>query len=245
MGTVSFEQVKEWVSKNHSHPVRLRVFMGKDTVRVQEDSNQSDGWSKRLITPSTPLSAILMMEDDIYSSIPSTARHSQLRDETTELQEKATLHLKGRSWPVRRTAEGLAAVGLEMERHSLWTPLGWKALCQLRECQIVVLDEALKTIVFYPEDVRLWNRGRSTYIMDSTAHTVLIPPETYSLLSWVCKHEALSYAVAWPQQEGTMEEIKAAAVAVGEATVKVTKDKLGIKVGRAQAVKVLKEWDTK
>ena len=39
--------------------------------------------------------------------------------------------------------------------------------------------------------------------------------------------------------EGTLEEIKAAAVAVGEATVKITKDKLGAKVGRAQSVKAL------
>lgn len=239
MGTISFEKVKEWVSKNHSQPVKLSVFLGKDTVHAPEDSHQSDGWSKRLITPSTPLSAVLMLQDDIYNAIPSTARHSQLRDETTELQEKATLHLKGRAWPVRRTAEGLAGIGLEMEKHSLWTAIGWRALCHLRECQIVVLNETLKTLVFYPEDVRLWTKERPVYIMDATAHTVLIGPEGYNLLSWVCKHEKDGYEINWPHQEGTMEEIKAAAVAVGEATVKITKDKLGAKVGRAQSVKAL------
>jgi len=239
MGTISFEKVKEWVSKNHSQPVKLSVFLGKDTVRAPEDSHQSDGWSKRLITPSTPLSAVLMLQDDIYNAIPSTARHSQLRDETTELQEKATLHLKGRAWPVRRTAEGLAGVGLEEEKHSLWTALGWRALCHLRECQIIVLNEALKTLVFYPEDVRLWNKACPVYIMDATAHTVLIGPEGYNLLSWICNHEKMGYEVVWPQMDGTLEEIKAAAVAVGEATVKITKDKLGVKVGRAQSVKAL------
>jgi hypothetical protein len=239
MGTVSFEKVKEWVSKNHSQPVKLSVFLGKDTVRASEDSQQSDGWSKRLITPSTPLSAVMMLQDDMYNAIPSTARHSQLRDMTTELQEKATLHLKGRAWPVRRTAEGIAGIGLETEKHSLWTPIGWRALCHLRECQIIVLDEALKTLTFYPEDVRLWTKTRPVYIMDGTAHTVYIGPEGYNLLSWICKHEKDGYTVNWPCQEGTLEEIKAAAVAVGEATVKITKDRLGAKVGRAQSVKAL------
>jgi hypothetical protein len=242
MATVSLTKVKEWLSKNHSKPVRLHVFMGKDTVNSIGETEESDGWSKRLITPSTPLSAILMFEDDIYNSIPSTARYSQLRDETTNLQEKASIHLKGRAWPVRRTSEGLAAVGLEEERHSLWTPLGWRALCHLRECQFIVFNEALKTVVFYPEDIRLWSKSRPVYIMDSTAHTVIIPPENYSLINWISKHERESYVIEWPQHEGTMEEIKAAAVAVGESCVKITKDRLGAKVGRAQAVKVLKSW---
>jgi hypothetical protein len=75
--------------------------------------------------------------------------------------------------------------------------------------------------------------------MDATAHTVLIGPEGYNLLSWICKQESSGYTVEWPHQEGTLEEIKAAAVAVGEATVKITKDRLGAKVGRAQSVKAL------
>jgi hypothetical protein len=242
MGTISFEKVKEWVSKNHSHPVKLCVYRGKDTVDISEDSKQSDGWNKRLITPSTPLSAVLMLQDDMYNAIPSTARYSQLREETTQLQEKATLHLKGRSWPVRRTAEGLAGVGLEEEKHSLWTALGWRALCYLRECQIIVFNESLKSIDFYPEDIRIWSKERPVYIMDATAHTVLISPENYNILTWICNQEKDGYTVMWPHMDGTLEEIKTAAVSVGESSVKITKDKLGAKVGRAQAVKVLKSW---
>jgi hypothetical protein len=242
MATVSFAKVKEWVSKNHSDPVKLIVIQGLDTAAPTEDAKQNDGWSKRLVKPTTPLSAILTLQDDMYLAIPSTARYSQLRDETTELQEKASLHLKGTGWPVRRTAEGLAGVGLEEEKHSAWTPLGWTALCALRECQIVVFDEIQKTIVFYRKDIRLWSSELPTYIMDSTAHTILIPPAGYSLLKWIQMQEALGYVVAWPSVVGTMEEIKAAAVAVGVATVKITKDLLAAKVGHAQAIKHLKGW---
>ena len=60
--------------------------------------------------------------------------------------------------------------------------------------------------------------------MDATAHTVLIGPDGYSLLSWISKQEKDDYVVEWPQQEGTLEEIKAAAIAVGESGVKITKD---------------------
>jgi len=242
MATISFAKVKEWVSKNHSEPVKLTVIQKLDTAKPSEDATNGDGWSKRLVKPTTPLSAILTLQDDMYLAIPSTARYSQLRDETTELQEKASLHLKGRGWPVRRTAEGLSGVGLEEEKHSTWTPLGWRALCILRECQIVTFDEIQKTVVFYPEDIRLWSSGRPTYIMDSTAHTILMPPAGYSLLKWIQMQEVLGYLVAWPHQVGTMEEIKAAAVAAGVATVKITKDLLGAKVGQAQAIKHLKSW---
>jgi len=242
MATVSFTMVKEWVSKNHLQPIKLKELEKLDVAVPTEDSKQNDGWSKRIVKPTTPLSAILTLQDDMYLAIPSTARYSQLRDETTDLQEKASLHLKGRGWPVRRTTEGIAGVGLEEEKHSTWTPLGWRALCALRECQVVLFDEVQKTVVFYPEDIRLWSSGRSTYIMDSTAHTILMPPLGYSLLKWIQMQEALGYVVTWPSVVGTMEEIKAAAVAIGVATVKITKDLLGAKVGQAQAIKHLKSW---
>jgi hypothetical protein len=103
----------------------------------------------------------------------------------------------------------------------------------------MLFNDALKTVDFYPEDVRLWSKSRPVYIMDSTAHTVLIGPEGYNLLVWICNYEKNGYLIAWPCMDGTLEEIKAAAVAVGEATVKITKDKLGAKVGRAQSVKAL------
>jgi hypothetical protein len=180
----------------------------------------------------------------MYLAIPSTARYSQLRDETTDLQEKAALHLKGRLWPVRRTAEGIAGVGLEEERHSLWTPLGWRALCHLRECQIVVVNEAHKTVQLYPEDIRIWSKDIPIYIMDSSAHTVFVPPPSYSFVKWLQLQESLGLLVEWPQMEGTMEEIKSAAHKVGEPAERIVKAILQKKVGRAQCIHFLNTWNT-
>jgi hypothetical protein len=239
MSTVAWSSLNEWITKN-PFTVTLKAYHGQEQALPRDDI-PSDDWSKRIITPATPLSAVLMMQDDIYQASPVTARHALLRDETTAMQENAALQLKGRAWPVRRTAEGLAAVGLEEERHSLWTPLGFRALCFLRECQIIVVHELLKTVSFYPEDIRLWAKDIPVYIMDSSAHTVSIPPEGYNLLQWFLKQEGLGLAVNWPETEGTMDELRAAAEKFGE-TTKAVKAVLQKKVGRAQSVAVLKAW---
>ena len=239
MSTVAWSSVNEWITKN-SFTVTLKVYHGQEQALPRDDI-LSENWSKRLISPATPLSAVLMMQDDIYQASPVTARPALLRDETTAMQENAALQLKGRSWPVRRTAEGLAAVGLEEERHSLWTSLGFRALCFLRECQIIIVHETLKNVSFYPEDIRLWAKDVPVYIIDSSAHTVSIPPEGYNLLQWLLKQEGLGLAVYWPETEGTMEELRAAAEKLGE-TTKAVKAVLQKKVGRAQSIVMLKGW---
>jgi hypothetical protein len=237
MATVSLETVKDWVRVNPFQHMSLKTYYGLETATIKEDPVQSDGWVKQLITPSTPLSVVLMIQDDMYNAIPTTARYSQLRDETTDLQEKATLQLKGRAWPVRRTAEGIAAIGLEEERHSLWTAIGWRALCELRECQIIIVNDALKTVVFYPEDVRLWSNDVPVYIMDSSAHIHFIPPRDFKLKRWLMKQESDGLIVEWPLYDGTMDEIKSLADKLGLA--KGNKDALRKKIGYSQSLKHL------
>uniref|UniRef100_A0A6C0HFZ5 Uncharacterized protein n=1 Tax=viral metagenome TaxID=1070528 RepID=A0A6C0HFZ5_9ZZZZ len=220
----------------------LPVYTSSEKAKQNDESIESNAWTKMIVSPSTPLSAIMVIQDDIYSASPVTARYSQLRDETTSLQEKAVLQLKGRAWPVRRTAEGIAGVGLEQERHSMWTPLGFRAICSLRECQMIIIDETKKSVVFYPEDVRLWSKEIPVYILDSSAHIVYIPSEEYSIYQWLQKQESLGFSVEWPEMEGTIDELKVAAAKVGESTTKVVKATLQRKVGKAQSVQVLKEW---
>ena len=237
----TLESLKGWVKKNPFQELSLKVYSGSESATPTQEHVQRDGWSKRVVTPSTPLSAILMLQDDIYESSPITARNGQLRDETTSLQEKAILMLKGRAWPLRKTAEGIASVGLEEERHSLWTPIGFRALCNLRECQLVVIHETKHTITFYPEDVRCWSKDVPVYIIDSSAHTIHIPPEPFSLVSWLQIQE-VDFMIEWPEQEGTMDELKTIAGKLGESTTKIVKATLQKKIGRTQSIQILKGW---
>ena len=230
-----------WMKKNPFQESSLPAYTNTEKARNEQESVQKDGWSKHIVMPSTPLSAILLMQDDIYASSPITARNSHLRDETTTLQERAVTQLKGRAWPMRKTAEGIASVGLEEERHSLWTPIGYRALCNLRECQLVVLQETTHVLTFYPEDVRCWSKDIPVYILDSYAHMIHTPPESFTLISWLLQQEA-NFAIEWPEQEGTMEELKAIAGKIGESTAKIVKASLQKKIGRTQSINALKEW---
>jgi len=242
MATIELLTVKEWIGKNPYKMACLPVYTSSEKAKQNDESIESNAWTKKMVSPSTPLSAIMVIQDDIYSVSPVTARHSQLRDETTSLQEKAALQLKGRAWPVRRTAEGIAGIGLEEERHSMWTPLGFRALCALRECQLIVINETLKSVAFYPEDVRLWSKDIPVYVLDSSSHIVLIPSGDYTIFQWIQKQESLGFSIEWPEMEGTLDELKVAATKVGEPTTKVVKATLQRKVGKAQSIQILKEW---
>lgn len=243
MSTVSWETVQQWIIKNPYQKHTLRQSYVEEHATVEKDSEDSKGWKTRSVQPATPLSAVLLLQDEIYTATPITARKAQLRDETTDLQEKAALHLKGRGWPVRRTAEGISAVGLEEERLSLWTDLGWRAMCQLRECQIILVDDKKKEIKLYPEDVTTWSSEIDTFFLNHTVTTILVPPSDFNLSSWLITQESENWTIDWPEVNGTMEELSAMAEKVGEScSGKITKDILRRRVSRAQVMKHLKSW---
>jgi hypothetical protein len=180
----------------------------------------------------------------MYNASPESARRIFLRDETTDLQEKAVLHLKGRAWPVRRTAEGIAACGLEEGRASSWPDMGWRALCALRECQLVLVDEDHKQIRFFPEDVSTWSRDTETYLVDYECRTVTTCSDKLGNLTvWLSKKEHDGWTIQWPISEGTMEQLKSELAKYNETlSTKCTKDALIKKVGRAKCMYTLSTW---
>jgi len=182
-----------------------------------------------------------MAQDLLYSGLNESGRRGILRDEVTDLQEKSVLLLKGRQWPMRRTAEGLVAVGLEEVR--TWPELGWSALCALRECQIVTLNEDKKLIHFFPEDVRTWSRDIPVLVMDYEVRYLHTPPAGFQLGLWLSQRETDGWSINWPLADGTMVDLKAKAESLYETiSGKVTKDQLCKRVGRAEAVRLLAQW---
>jgi hypothetical protein len=164
-----------------------------------------------------------------------------LRDETTDLQEKSVLFLKGRQWPIRRTAEGIVAAGLEEGK--TWPELGWEALCALRECQLVSINEDKKQISFYPTDIRTWSSTTPVYIVDHEVRYLHKQSTPFSLGLWLSQQEQAGWSIAWPIADGTVVELKAAAEKVNETVPpRVTKDALTKRVGRAEAVHHLAQW---
>jgi len=239
---IEWNSVQSWISKNPFKDTCVpRAHFG-ESVQFEQEAVDTKGWKTCHVSPATPLSLVLYSQDPIYASSSLGARRSLLRDETTDIQEKATLHLKGRAWPVRKTAEGISGVGLEEERHSLWTDYGWRAICALRNCQIVVLHQKSKEVQFYPEDVRTWSEEVETLFIDSTARSLYIPPKGLVFKTWIQEQEANSWAIQWPTPDGSMEEMKALADKVGVSTAKITKDVLRRRIGEAQTLQTLEKW---
>lgn len=241
---IEWPTVQRWLDANPTKGLRLPLYQYAETVTLDKDIVDADGWKSVLVSPTTPLSAILMAQDQLYASSSVGARHSLLRDETTDLQEKAVLHLKGAGWPMRKTAEGISGCGLEEERRSMWTEHGWRAICELRECQLVLFDETNKEVLFYPEDVRGWSSERETLFLDVGARSLYTPPAGQTLSKIICLKEADSWAIHWPLLDKNLkvDELKKEADKAGVASDKVTKDILRRKVGRAQTLSILSSW---
>jgi hypothetical protein len=239
----TWEQVQTWIQLNPHKSVSLSPY--KLASQMIEGSNEvpdMEGWIKHRVVPPTPLSAILLHQDTMYNASPETARKAMLRDETTDLQEKASIHLKGRAWPIRRTAEGLTAVGLEEGRPSVWTELGWRALATLRECQLVVVNELSKSIQFFPEDIRTWISTIDIVFLDHEARTIWISSSPVHLLSWLSKKESESWSISWPLADGTMEELRSSAAALQLNTGGKLKETLRKLVGHGQSIHLLSKW---
>ena len=242
MATLTWTQVQPWLRTN-PHKVPL-VSYKSATISIQghpETEGLFPGWTKKSVAPATPLSGILLAQDVLYSGLTEDARRTMLRDQTTDLQEKSVLHLKGRQWPIRRTAEGIVAAGLEEGKS--WPELGWEALCSLRECQILLLNEDKKQVSCFPSDLRTWSSSTPILIFDHEMRYVHKQAKPFFLGLWFSQQEQAGWSLPWPVADGTVVELKAAAEKVNETVpAKITKDALSKRVGRAEAIHLLSQW---
>jgi hypothetical protein len=241
----TLKQLQSWIQLNpHKSACLVPYKHASQTIEGPEETPDAEGWSKIQVLPPTPLSAILLLQDTIYGATLDSARRSFLRDETTDLQEKASALLKGRAWPIRRTAEGLSAIGLEEGRASTWTELGWRALAILRECQLVILDETKQTIHFYPEDIRTWSQTTDIYFIDHEARYIWTHSTPIHLITWLTNHESAKWTISWPLADGSMEELRSAATLLQLNTSGKIKEVLRKLVGHGQAIQLLSKWKT-
>lgn len=244
MATLTWSHVQTWIESNPFKNKSLPKYVSESQKVLDIQEREEDGWAKIRVSPATPLSAVLLAQDTYYEISPELSRRAALRDETTDLQEKAVLLLKGRTWPVRRTAEGLGACGLEEGRASIWPAIGWRAVCALRECQIVTICEDKKEISFYPEDIRTWSNTIDTFCVDSECRFLWTRSGAQAYLGkWLSSREAAGWTLNWPLAEGNMEELKAMAAKCPESFAgKMTKETLQKKIGKSQSYQTLVKW---
>ena len=247
MSTVNWSSVQQWIQSNpHKSKILTPFVFEKDSIEGTVEQKDVDGWTKTHVTPATPLSAILLTQDSLYHASSESSRRAFLRDETTDLQEKAIIHLKGRAWPVRRTTEGIVACSLEEGRASSWPDMGWRALCELRECQIVVVNDEKKEVKFYPEDTRKWSSSVDTFCIEYECRYVWSHSNVTSILNdWLVKKEADGWNIDWPIMDGNVEELRTKAIQLGDALpAKILKEALQKRIGRLESLQLFQQWKT-
>lgn len=240
MSNLSWNQFQLICKQNNHRSATLVPYSVAETVKPVDDIPVAETeWVKQPVSPATPLSAILLCQDALYQATPIHGRPAILRDETTDCQEKAAIHLKGRDFPARKTAEAIALAGLEEGRASTWSDLGWRTISILRECQLIVVNETKQTVKFYPEDVTTWSNEFPCYIIDFEARFIWTwkGKATASLTKWIADKETDGWTFDWPLAEGPMTELKEMAINYGLSTTKVKKELLQKQIGRSQSLK--------
>ena len=235
---VDLTTLKKWISENLHHGMKLPV------MRHEVKEQKKGGWESQSIEPATPLSCILYLTDPMYSHIPANSRPGILRETCTDLESSFTTILKGRKFPVRRTAEAIIAASTGGP--STCSALGLNALCRLYEFQFVWFDEGQKLIKFYPEEVSEWTMEKPVHFISSLANQVWIPPSAWSqasLVNWLAEKENDGWKVNYDEADGSMEELKDLCKKLNYSpATKLNKADLGKKLGRIRAIKELGKW---
>ena len=239
---VSLEQVKSWLTTNKN------IFKIKKPTEFEATNTVSkeNGWQSQSVEPATPLSCILYLTDSMYNHVPMSGRPGMLRTTCTELESSFTTILKGRQFPVRRTAEAIVAASTGGS--DACSALGWNALCRLYEIQIVWFDEGIKLVQFYPDTIDTWSQEIPIHFIGCLANQLWVPPSSWKpadLGIWLANKENEGWRVKYNEADGTMDELRELASKIGyNLNTKVIKAELQKQLGKARAIKALGEWST-
>ena len=239
---LSWSTVQTWISKNPHKTLHIaQTSLSTQVAEIPDD--ELPEWTTSEVSPATPLSCILFLQDATYRNLHESARAAYLRETCTTLQESAALQCKGRQWPVRKTAEGLAEVCLET--CGSYSALGLRALAYLQNVQCVYLNEQLRNITTTPEDLRTWSADKEILFLQSDMRAVYHPPKgfgTKNLSQWLSNKEQDGWIVQYPIAEATlsMDELKTLLEKHNEIIPpKSVKETLRKRLGRAQSIRIL------
>jgi hypothetical protein len=240
---ISAEVLKTWIQNNPNRGVvKLPSLESKESHLESKSTGQT--WETVAIEPATPLSCLLYMTDSIYAITPVSSRPSLLREKCTELEMNFASVLKGRQFPVRRTTDAIIAASTGGS--NACSALGWKAMAELFQCQIVWFDESQKLIQFYPESVHEWCSENPIYFMSHLANQIWTPPDSWKssqFADWLANKEHEGWRCNYEEAEGTMEELKALQKELDvHPAGKLLKADLQKRLGKARVIKHLSSW---
>ena len=198
-------------TKSASVPA-ITIRMNSDTQENEETPATLCGWVPTPLEPPGPLAAILWKTHPEFRAGTLPVRRTILRDTIIKLQVRVEAELKGHRWSRKKIIEQLAA----QQSADISPPQDTKeldaALAHLYEIQFVIVDEANKKVKWVPADVRTWSATKPVWGLSLGSRAVYHGPNEGSvatdLSKWVSDREQEKWSVAWPEADGTLEEIK-------------------------------------
>jgi hypothetical protein len=243
--------IQSWVLENPNRkrtvlPIEIRVL--SDTQEGEEaPATLPGGWVPTPLEPPGPVSQWLWKTNAEYRAGTAQMRRTILRDALLEIGARVDAELRGAKWSRKKIHEQLAAQQTAAVSPPMDTPELDKGLAALIGVQIVQVDEANKKVRFVPPDPRTWSAELPVWGATTGARAVLHRQNEESvgegLAKWLGDRESEGWKIAWPEADGTIEELKSKlaqrGLSVGGGGTRLDKPKkadYAAALGRAEAV---------
>jgi hypothetical protein len=224
----------------------------KDTIlRWREPTATEDfftevweGFHAKPMDPPGALSTILFHTEPMFELSTLALRKQLLTEALLKLHERVDKELIGRRYP-RKKIQDLLALELTAQTPSPHVILE-DALCELAQIQKLRLNRQAKTIQVSPPDFRLWTTTKRLVFAEQDNRWTFHPVESELLAEWLLTKEQQGWSIPWPTADGKLDDLKQMCNELGlSMDTKQKKDDLAIKVGKAQALRHLRNLSLK
>jgi hypothetical protein len=243
------EALREVLSQNAKKNLCLKPILIQFEAEIDEKQSQDGigpgGLHPIFLDPPGPVSVYLWLTDTLYRGATPQLRRVMLREKIIEITGDVERECRGVKWRRPKVLEQLAA----QQSAAVSPPQDtWeldRALAHIFEYQKVLVDEANRTVVFIPDNPAMWVADRPVWIIGVGSRTVFHKGQEHdcrkALPSWLEDRQTAGWTVKWPDADGSLEELKqrAAALGVSFRMEKPKKQDYSEKLGKVESMKRL------
>lgn len=258
---------KELISYSEKNPNRTRLLDSIEIHNIKPSQETSlemlglKGYTAINLNPSGVLGLMACINDPTYYSLSTVStRTQQIIDIATKLQQQ-TDELKNTSISRKRKKlhDLIGAVynGAQLEEKEYFEIFnGLSIMCNI---QFILMKSAvqediesnkqigLKGDVIFSSDPTNWKSDVPVWIADYRARWVAISEQSLHkiIANWITDIENTGWIIKWPEVDGTKKEIVEYLSLLPtwkETDLKMNKDILAVRLGRANCIKVFSKW---
>jgi hypothetical protein len=235
--------LRKWIKANPFSKETLKEISTSEFVdrHADKDREVKFGFAIYPLDPRATLSRILFSLNTEFRAAGLSVKTTILRQEVVKLCEKVG-ELNGRKHPKKKILEALSS---PVPGH--WDVLD-QAMATIYDVQLIFVNEEAKKISFAPHDLRTWSADKEVLIMESNGAEAWEWEQgklgMKRALEFIEELEDLGWKIVWPEADGTLKAMEERAEEISVSSVdsngkKLKKEILGLRLGRAEAIRNL------